>query len=282
VSASILIIFIILVVLVSLIVASAWAYPFFGYVSDANWFGPLLLFNGFWMIAIPAVSIIFFIRRLLYKRQVSGMVSVGLWSFFTLNVISLSILAGVVGKSFNHETALTQQIPIQNPTTSVLNLETMMPYEELHTSLGDLRISDDFIMSENITGRILKSDGNQFEMTRRINSNGRNAEEAYRLANSIEAKYDVKGDNINISKFFKISKGTKWRGQSIEYVLKMPVGKRIRKIKNGVYPIIDWNPNEWVEDADDNEFEENDKEEIYEMTEKGLKRIGNKVKKEEE
>jgi phage shock protein PspC (stress-responsive transcriptional regulator) len=282
ISASIFIIFIILVVLVSLIVASAWAYPFFGYVSDANWFGPLLLFNGFWMIAIPAVSIIFFIRRLLYKRPVSGIVSAGIWGFFTLNVISVSILAGVMGKDFNHETALTQQIPIQNPKTAVLDLETMGNSEELHTSLGDLRISDDYIMSENVTGRILKSDGNQFEMTRRINSNGRNAEEAYRLANGIEAKYEVQGDKINISKFFKITKGTKWRGQSIEYVLKMPVGKRIRKIKNGVYPIIDWNPNEWVEDADDNEFEENDKEEIYEMTEKGLKRIGNKVKKEEE
>jgi phage shock protein PspC (stress-responsive transcriptional regulator) len=283
VSASILIIFIILVVLVSLIVASAWAYPFFGYVSDANWFGPLLLFNGFWIIAIPAVSIILFIRRLLYKRQVSGMVSVGLWSFFTLNVISISILAGIVGKDFNHETALTQQIPIQNPTTPVLSLETMSNFEELHTTLGDLRISDDFIMSENVTGRILKSEGDKFEMTRRINSNGRNAEEAYRLANAIEAKYEVQGDKINISKFFKISKGTKWRGQSIEYILKMPVGKRIRKIKNGVYPIIDWNPNEWVEDDDsDNAYEEGDKEEIYEMTAKGLKRIGRKFKKEVE
>jgi phage shock protein PspC (stress-responsive transcriptional regulator) len=284
IGASIFIIFITVVVLISLIIGSIWAFPFFGYVSDAYWFGPLALFNGFWIIAIPALSIILFIRRLLYKRQVSGMVSAGIWGFFTLNIISLSLLAGVVGKDFNQETTITQQISIQNPTANVLNLETMSkPYDELHTSLGDLRISDDYITSENVWGSIVKSDGTQFELTRRINSNGRNTEEAYRLANAIEAKYEVQGDNVNISKFFKINKGTKWRGQSIEYVLKMPVGKRIKKIKNGVYPIIDWNPNEWVEDDDNNnQYEEDDIEEIYEMTDKGLKRVGKKIKKEEE
>jgi phage shock protein PspC (stress-responsive transcriptional regulator) len=279
---------IILIIWVSLVIAAGWAYPVFGYLSDASWFGPLVLFNGFWLMIIPAVSIILFIRRIMYKRPVSGVVNAGLWGFFTLNIISLFALTGITGRDFNQETSVTQQIPLQNPTTNVLNLETMSkPYDELHTSIGDLRISEDYITSENVWGSIVKSDGNQFELIRRINSNGRNSEEAYRLANAIEAKYDIKNDDVSISKFFKISKGTKWRGQSIEYILKMPVGKRIKKIKKGIYPIIDWNPNESVEEEDSDDFntvyENEDKEEIYEMTTKGLKRVGGtKTKKVEE
>ena len=279
IAASIFIIVIMLIVLVSLAIGSAWAYPIFGYLSEAQWFGPLALFNGFWIIAIPALSIILFIRRLLYKRQVSGIVSAGIWGFFTLNIISIALLAGITGKDFNHETTITQQIPIQNPTTSVLNLETLEnPYGELHTSFGNLKISEDYITSEDVWGSIEKTDGNQFELSRRIFSNGRNADEANRLANAVEAKYEIQGDKIGVSKFFKISKGTKWRGQSIHYVLKMPIGKRIKKIKHGISPIVDWNANEFVEDYN---YEDDDKEEIYEMTDKGLKRVGGEIKKEE-
>jgi phage shock protein PspC (stress-responsive transcriptional regulator) len=283
IAASIFIIVIMLIILVSLIIGSAWAYPIFGYLSEAKWFGPLALFNGFWIVTIPALSIILFIRRLLYKRPVSGIVSAGIWGFFTLNVISIAMLAGITGKSFNHETTLTQQISIENPTVSVLNLETMEnPYGELHTSFGNLRISEDYLTSEDVWGSIEKSDGTQFELSRRIYSNGRNADEANRLANAIEAKYAIQGDKVSVSKFFKIPKGSKWRGQSIHYVLKMPVGKRIKKIKHGISPIIDWSANEWVEDDDsDYSFKDDDKEEIYEMTEKGLKQIGTKVKNEE-
>jgi phage shock protein PspC (stress-responsive transcriptional regulator) len=283
IAASIFIIVIMIIILVSLAIGSAWAYPIFGYVSDANWFGPLALFNGFWMLAIPALSIIFFIRRLLYKRPVSGIVSAGIWGFFTLNVISAAALGGIIGKSFNHEITLTQQIPIQNPTAEVLKLETMEnPYGELHTSFGNLRVSEDYITSEDVWGSIEKAEGNQFELSRRINSNGKNADEANRLANAIDTKYDIQGDKISVSKFFKIPKGTKWRGQSIHYVLKMPVGKRIKKVKHGINSIIDWSANEWYEeDNSDYTFEDDEKEETYEMTEKGLKRVGKKIKIEE-
>jgi phage shock protein PspC (stress-responsive transcriptional regulator) len=283
IAASIIIIFIILAILVSLTIGVGWAYPLFGYISDNSWFGPTIIFNGFWLIAIPAISIILFIRRLIYGRQTNGIVHAGLWGFFTLNVISAAALGGITGKDFNHETNLTQQIPLQNPMAAVLTLETMEnPYGELHTSFGSLRISEDFITSEDVWGSIEKAEGNQFELSRRIYSNGKNADEANRLANAVDTKYDIKGDKISVSKFFRISKGTKWRGQSIHYVLKMPVGKRIKKIKHGIYPIIDWNANEWYEeDNSDYTFIDDEKEEIYEMTEKGLKRVGKKVKKEE-
>jgi phage shock protein PspC (stress-responsive transcriptional regulator) len=283
VAASIFIIAIMLIVLVSLAIGSAWAYPIFGYISDANWFGPLALFNGFWLIAIPAISIILFIRRLIYGRQTNGIVHAGLWGFFSLNIISAATLGGITGKSFNHEANIIQQIPIQNATASVLNLETMEnPYGELHTSFGSLRVSEDYITSQDVWGSIEKTNGNQFELSRRIYSNGRNADEANRLANAVDAKYDIQGDKISVSKFFKIPKGTKWRGQSIHYVLKMPVGKKIRKIMHDIRPIIDWSANEWYEeDNSDYTFEGDGKEEIYEMTDKGLKRVGNKVKRED-
>ena len=194
----------------------------------------------------------------------------------------MATLAGVTGKEFNHSETLTQQIPLDNPTVYTLNLETMSnPYGDLHTEIGSLRISEDYITSENVWGRIEKAEGSQFELVRRLESSGRNTEEAHRLANAVVTKLETKGDKISISKFFKIEKGAKWRGQSIQYILKMPIGKRIKKISHGIYPIIDWTANEWVEDDEDFNFDD-EQDETYEMTEKGLKRIGTKTKKNQE
>ena len=281
-AAAILFIAVILIAWVSLAIGIGWAYPIFSYISDANWFGPLVIFNGFWLFAIPAVSIILFIRRVIYKRRVSSLVNIGLWSFFAVNLFSIASVAGITGKNFNQSTTLTQQIPLPNPTAYTLNLETMNnPFGDLHTHIGPLGVSEDYITSEDVWGRIEKAEGNQFELVRLLESSGRNTEEAHRLANAVVTKLETKGDKISISKFFKIEKGAKWRGQCIQYILKMPIGKRIKKISHGISPIIDWTANEWVEDDEDFNFDD-EQDETYEMTEKGLKRIGTKTKKNQE
>ena len=95
------------------------------------------------------------------------------------------------------------------------------------------------------------------------------------------------GDKVTIKsgygRNFLIPKGNKYRGQNVEYLLRMPVGQKVR-IKESQRR--DSNNDFWAEDFDDY-FDDNEQEKLtyttWVMTEKGIQLDGKKkVKKTEQ
>jgi hypothetical protein len=131
--------------------------------------------------------------------------------------------------------------------------------------------------------RAEKSEDGQFEIIKKRTSQGGSRADATKILSDFDAPMAISNDTLSLTTGFLIPKGNKYRGQNVEYLLKMPVGQKI-KIKESQRH--DSNNDFWVEDFDDY-FENNEQEKLtyttWVMTEKGIQFDGKKkIKKTEQ
>jgi phage shock protein PspC (stress-responsive transcriptional regulator) len=262
---------------VSAAVGIGWAYPVFGYITDSDWMPRLAIFNVFCILAIPAVGIILMIRRIFFKGKTNGTVTTVLWITFVANIMSLGSLAGRTAKQFNHNAFNEQKINIE-PNIETLNISSMPNgHGQINTQIGDIYISDDFLISEDVILNISKSENDKFELIESVSAHGGTNDEARRLSSSLDYQVQSQGNELKLANSFIIPRGTKWRGQKVQLRLKVPIGKKIKIARAGDYDdrvryhIIDtagkWHDNEacWDDDVA-----------IWQMTEDGMKCLNKK------
>jgi phage shock protein PspC (stress-responsive transcriptional regulator) len=257
---------------VSAAIGIGWTYPLFNYVTDSDWTPRLAIFNVFCLLAIPAVGIILLIRRIFFKGKANSTLTTILWVAFVANIFSLGSLAGKTAKQFNHNAFNEQKISV-DPSVETLNISSIPnEYGHINTQMGDIRISEDFLLSDNVVLNISKSETDKFELIKSVSAHGRSNEEARRLSSSLDYQVQTQGSDLKLANSFIIPKGTKWRDQKVQLRLKVPVGKKIKITREGDdddrirYHIIDtagkWRDNEacWDDDVA-----------IWQMTEDGMK-----------
>jgi phage shock protein PspC (stress-responsive transcriptional regulator) len=262
-------------------VAITMAYPMFSYVTDSNVVPPLAIFAAFLSVTIPIVLMLMFLSRLLLKRPASPYVVGSLWAAFGIALSFLGTIAGKTANEFNQRTEYTQTSELANPNADMMTLVAVHPYGDLNREFGELKISDDYLLSENVQLRIVKTEGDKFELVKTVFSRGKNQEEARRLMNSVEYKMENNGAELRLPTEFQILKGTKWRGQVVNLVLKMPIGKKIKIDNTAEGRNLNINFTE-AGDSDDNELCWEGDEATWEMTSDGLKCTKVKKKTEEE
>lgn len=209
--------------LVSLSVAS----PIIGYVSDDSWRTSLISFNAFSILASITALLVFTIRRLGYKRPVNGSIVGAVWTFLVISIFSLITSMVTMVKDFNHTQEVTQRMSIPDVETLTIG-ESVSPYGRVHINFGNLKVSDNYLVSDDVNLRVVKSDDGKFELVINKESDGRSEEQARSLVSQIKYTPSVEGDKIIFPHDFLIQKGQKWRNQHIDMTLKVPVGKKIR------------------------------------------------------
>jgi phage shock protein C len=261
------------------VISVAFAYPFFGYLTDSNAMPIVALLATFALVSIPVTLLVLFLRRIFLQRPASNAVVGGLWTAWGLAWAILGIFGGRTVKEFNHKAEFTQTVNLANPNAETLTLKILEnPYGDLATHLGNIQVSEDYLIVEGTQVRIEKSESDKLELVKTVYSRGKNLEEARKLSNNLELKVESIGDKLTIANSFQIPKGTKYRGQVINLLLKVPVGKKIRFDKTETGGNINFR--EASDDNEDNEpCWENDIS-LWEMTEDGMKCM-NKKKKEE-
>jgi phage shock protein PspC (stress-responsive transcriptional regulator) len=270
----------ILIAWVSAAIGIGWAYPIFDYMTDSNILPKLAIFNGFWIIAVPTAAIILFIRRIFFKGRTNVGIQIGMWTFFAVNFFCLASIIGRFSREFNQEIRTSQNIELGNANNEVLNISKLeTAYSEPTTKLGRLKISDEYLLSKNVSIYIEKSKTDQFELIKTIQSSGRNSTEANALAQSVDYRLESKGNSLQLSNSFIIPKGTKWRDQTVQLTLKIPVGKRL-KIDKDVYWGHFYSIN--FDEVDEQHYCWDNDVAYWEMTEKGLKCLLPKPKEEDE
>jgi phage shock protein PspC (stress-responsive transcriptional regulator) len=225
---SIIIIASIVITWVASAIGLAWAAPIAGYLTDASWEAGLTVLVAFLFIAIPTLELVFFVRKLLFKRGVHEAVHVVIWSVWTLNCIGIAYLASSFGRNFTHRADKTQSfdMPAVNDVFNIV--VTKPPHNNIDVEVGDLHVYDDRLMSENVNLFIKPSESGQFELKQETMAQGRTMDEAKMLLSNINYTPSVSGNNLTVLSEFAIPKGLKWRGQVIDMTLKIPVGKIFR------------------------------------------------------
>jgi phage shock protein C len=260
---------------ISGIFSVVWAYPFFGYLSMSKAMPVIAILASFALVSIPITLLVLFLRRIFLKRPASNALVGGLWTVWGISWALLGVFGGKMVREFNHKAEFTQTMNLANPNAETLTVKILEnPNGDLATQLGNIQVSEDYLIVEGTQIRVEKSESDKLELVKTVYSRGRNLEEARKLSNSLDLKVESVGDKLIIANSFQIPKGTKYRGQVINLLLKVPVGKKIRFDKTEENGNINFR--EASDDYSDNEpCWENDIS-LWEMTEDGMKCLNKK------
>jgi phage shock protein PspC (stress-responsive transcriptional regulator) len=225
---SIFIIATIVITWVATAIGLTWAAPIAGYLTDESWQVTLTVLVAFIFLAVPTLELVFWVRKLLFKRDVHVAVHLVIWTIWTANCAGIAYLASSFGKNFTHRADKTQSFDMP-AVNDVFNIVVTKPqHNNIDIEVGDLHVYDDRLMSENVNLFIKPSESGQFELKQETMAQGRTMDEAKMLLSNINYAPSVSGNNLTVLSEFAIPKGLKWRGQVVDMTLKIPVGKVFR------------------------------------------------------
>jgi phage shock protein PspC (stress-responsive transcriptional regulator) len=268
------------VALGALLVGTFKAVPFFHFFTPGRtWLSVLGTANLFFIAAVPLIAIIAPLVRLLLKRKATAnsyLYHTALWSFFTLNIISFIFIAVAFGEEFSHRTDTIQNVELKNPKTDNISLELNDTiYDMSNFQIGPLHMSDGDLISEAVRFNVEKAKDSLITVIKKVQSNGRNSTDAKSLAGAVEYKLETQANgSLRIPTSYRITRAsnTRFRGQLVSVIVKLPVGKKITYNK-GSFERLSYRHYNIGWDDDDrhytNYYNDNDVVATYVMTESG-------------
>ncbi|MEO0041403.1 MAG: hypothetical protein RL329_851 [Bacteroidota bacterium] len=249
-------------------------FPFFDYVSPSNssFWASLLMANTICALGIPLLSLIFWLRNVFYKKPISPALSWTLGILFTLNITAFFVMMPFTLRQFSVGGEAKESLLIPKQPNNILKLDLKSDKSlESNIQLGnEIHISDEHLYVRHVNLHAEKSEDGQFELIKKRSSQGGSRIEATQLAGKIDCPLSISNDTLSLTTGFLIPKGQKYRGQSVEYTLRMPVGQKVRIKESQRYG---HNSNLWADNFDDY-FENNEQDKLtyttWVMTENGI------------
>lgn len=187
------------------------------------------LINLLFLIGIPILSIILSLSRLLLGTRISSRWSTVLVALFIANVVSLGMAGSLLVRQFSAgtEASQVQNLTIADEDTLRLQLSAD-PYEHVLFNIdNEVRITDQEMAIRGVGLRISKANDDQFHLTQKVYSRGRNLEEATQLAGTLNYQVEQTGSTLTIPGDIVLKHGEKWRAQEVTLALEVPQGRAI-------------------------------------------------------
>jgi phage shock protein PspC (stress-responsive transcriptional regulator) len=275
------------VVIIGLIVAVAFLMGLFGifgapWVSYPPFMGDIFSTKGtfiwayvgtFLAIGLPFIMLVYAgIRYLLNIKTTNKMINMSALGLWITGVIICLFVGMGTARQFSNKESVKQQIALQQPTHGILYLSVKNNEPDESKYDNDIDFDDEFTFSINdrkvklsdVKLDIVKSNTDQFELTRIMYARGRSRQEAAINAQHVNYAFTQNDSSLVFDRTFQLIPGEKFRAQRMQLVLKVPVGKKVYLSENMKRIIFDIdNIGEiWDHDMVNR---------TWEMTEQGLK-----------
>lgn len=196
-----------------------------------------LVFGGILAIGIPFTLLLLNGLKILFKVKLNlrmiGAVMAGLW----LVGIAICVLTGVrIASEYQRSATIKKNSKISSITGGRIILKSnaeSVEYDFRHDEvihLGDLFILDenaDSVMNRMVRLDIEESENDSVYLISTLYSRGKTYDEAKDLAEAISYNYTITDSVIQLPKYFNLSTASKYRGQHVKLILKVPVGKSV-------------------------------------------------------
>lgn len=205
-----------------------------------TYFAPFIL-ALFVVIAIPLLSLILFSIRVAFNSHKASKTIAYSLLLIWLGGLSLSIF--YVAKTFNQfkeDAEFTQTVSLKTFPVYTLAIDRSKFFSKEDSLYYRLNTSDytgrtiqtdldgPFNLPRNVTLRIEKSEGNAPSLVETYSSQGVNFEVALDHAKNIQYDFMQRDSVLKFSPELHLKRNMNWRAQSIELVLKVPVGTELK------------------------------------------------------
>ncbi|KAA9041962.1 PspC domain-containing protein [Ginsengibacter hankyongi] len=270
-----------IIALFSIAVVSIGLFPLKAFVLTDGWQSVLAWGTLIFFIGVPVVGVItFIIRRIAKIKSTNRMMRFSFLGLWILGIICFVSLIASVGNDFRRSSSITEEkIALTNPGVQSLEV-TSFNNNRYYRSDSWFRFEpfanfdDDTVFIGNVRIRIEKSPTDSFEVGLIKMCSGDTRRDADTLAALINFNISQSDSILFSDRAISINTKDKFRNQSVEVIVYVPVGHRIKINKNMSYNRIRingpwWNNNDWY-DWENNDDYDYKYDETYIMKEDGL------------
>ncbi|MEP7264274.1 MAG: PspC domain-containing protein [Bacteroidota bacterium] len=239
----------------------------------------LVIISAVLVLGIPLLMLIYKLIKLVFNiKSENRYLNMSFGILIAIGLIFGIYTASDISREFREKESVRQNIPIAQPggNTIYLDLLDNESYRDESYYNHNWRMNSDFSISDlhddtlyidNVKVDVVRSSGNEFELMQIISSRGKDRKMAMNHARRVNFKLVQQDSLIKIGKNYQIVKGDKFRGQKVQLVLKVPIGKSVhlgRFIDDIIYDIKNVT-NTWDRDMVGK---------TWTMTENGLECVG--------
>jgi len=214
-----------------------------------SYYGGLALLGAFLVLGIPNIALIYAALRMLIGTSIQ--VKGGGWGFLVFWIISCSIVGFIAFKTtkeFRESSSSSFHLSLDKVPTDTLILNGMRHEEvasgrgtnEFGVSTDGLNTKGDTIMINEVSLRIEKSEDAKYDLLTMHRAKGLNDEQARLHGNHITYETRLDSNRLTLSDVLTFPRKDRWRNQTVNMVLKMPVGKVVyldRSVAHIIYDI---------------------------------------------
>jgi len=243
-----------------------FVYPFLDFLFPGkSAFAMLSIVNLFLIVGIPLISLVLLVSRLLFGTRVSSGWRTGLSIMWGISITSFFLLGSLFGRQFSAGGQFSANAgSYKGDTLYIAAPAETAPIDTWYNMDDEVMLADEKLIVRNVRLSIVKAEGTAFELVKEVSSRGENNAEANALANTTITDARFEGNQLNISPYYSLAKGQKWRVQEVKYILKVPEGKFVKFTTDNP-----WSMMRDIELADDTDFGEHPNR-LWKMSGDGL------------
>jgi phage shock protein PspC (stress-responsive transcriptional regulator) len=245
--------------------------------SSQRW---LVIISAILLVGVPALLLLYTLIKLIFNIKTENRyLNMGAGILTGIGLIFGIYTAANISKEFRVKESARQNIPLAQPSGNTLYLDLLEgdPYRDESYYDKDWNIngddwsidnySDDTLFINNVKVDVVRASGTEFELLQIATSRGSDRKMAMTHARRLNYQVVQQDSLLKVSKNYQLTKGDRFRGQKVQMVLKVPVGKSVyfSKFMDGTIYDIKNVTNTWDGDMVGK---------TWTMTERGLECIG--------
>lgn len=260
--------------IIALMVGAPYVEYFSPFSSGWTWFGIL---NLFFLLGIPAIALVLFFSRLLFKTRTPSWVNGTLTGLFILSVITGFAMLPFGIKEYSQSGSISKEIDLSELRTDTLRVEAVADllggryhnHNDFNFDEDGIRINEEGMeMRCPLEIRVNPSRDGQYHCTQIIKSQGSSSLAAQENANRVGYSAGFSGNALRVPTAYKVAKGEKWRGQRVRINIEVPVGKSIT-FDEAIHEYAGADLDEY-DDVNDNNYISRRPGKVFRMGNKGL------------
>lgn len=243
--------------IMALMIGAPYVEYFSPFSSGWTWFG---IINLFFLLAIPAIGLILFFSKLLFKTRTPGWVSGTLTGLFILSVISAFSMLPFGIKEYSQSGTVSKNIDVSGLRTDTLRVEAIDDMLGRHYhNMNDFNFDDDGVRINDdgmqmrcpLEIRVITSPDDQYRVIQVIKSQGSSSLSAQENADRITYSAVFEGNTLRVPTSYTVAKNEKWRGQRVRINIEVPKGKFITFHEN-IHEYAGADLDEYADENDNN------------------------------
>ena len=220
---------------ISSILGVVFGMPYLNYLSpDENALTVLGVINLLFLVGTPILLIILSLSRLLLGSRINPAWTSGMVILMIINAVSLGVLTSFLGRQFSADTESSriQELTLENNDTLQLQLGNDALARPWINIDNKVRLNDQELALQNVDLRITRAEDEQFHLTQKVYTRGRDQAEATMLAGNLHYQVRQDGNILTIPPDIILKRGEKWRAQEVTLVLEVPWGRSLLMHQN--------------------------------------------------